>query len=177
MLEITYPEPELLDLRPLTRNSDKCRTTIEVQSGMSWTSNRSHWIVLGEVHLSRNREGDPWRLRAYLEGATDFEHDSAYILDIELTGVEFESVTYHTTVLTGHIAMDRELNVPATTDDPRKLEETFVCDHEHCVGAHKHVIVPEDHYVPSHNAELFKVMRGRKVWIRIGPTPDPKDEG
>ena len=56
---------------------------------------------------SRNHRG-VWQLGAYLQNATDFEHDAAWLLKIELIGVEFTSVEYGQTHFQAYIKGDDE---------------------------------------------------------------------
>ena len=162
----------LIDLRAVTRQSDRYMTTVRLH--------RDHfrskeWIVMGQARLvARYRSQGPtiWTFDAYLtEGVTDFEHDSAYAIRIPLVGVEFRSVYYgQTEVIAAIDPMDFEgFHVPPPGYNPMKHPDAHECKSEHC--EEPHVIVPEGNYVPPNNVELFKMVRGRFVEITFGVPP------
>ncbi len=159
---------ELTDLRSITRDSDTCLTTVYIK--MSQEERRVEWLVFGQAQIRiHHRPSSIW-LTAYLkDGATDFEHDSAYALRLPLIGLEFEGVRYHTTMLKAWIDPNEEdedgdFHVPRPGYNPMELDEAEVC--KEC--EEQHIIVPEDFYVPPFNKELFDLVRGKEVDIRIG---------
>ena len=168
-----FPEiPPNMDFRPLSRNSDKILTTIILYTDHE----RSEWIKLGEIMLRErgNNFKGIWQLSAYLLEATDFEHDSAHLLKMELVGVEFTAVEYGQTRFEGFIRGDMEddFRVGGPDYNPLALPETKQCKgtkKDYCKRGEPHPIVPEGYYVPPVNAELFNIVRGRRIEVITGP--------
>jgi hypothetical protein len=145
-----------MDFRKLSRCSDRVLTTISLYTDYE----RSPWIKLGEIQLREqdNRHRGAWTLSAYLLNATDFEHDSAYLLKMELVGVTFTAVEYGQTRFEGFIRPDY---------NPLRLKGTTQC--KRCRrGGKTHPMVPEGHYVPPINTELFNIVRGRRIEVVTG---------
>ena len=165
--------PPEMDFRKLARNADKIATTVVL-----WTDyERSAWIRLGEIMLrqrdSHNHRG-VWQLGAYLQNATDFEHDAAWLLKIELIGVEFTSVEYGQTHFQAYIKGDDENDFRIGNADYNPLAHPKAkrCKgtaKEHCRREEPHVIVPEGFFVPPENPELFNIVRGRRIEVTTGP--------
>jgi hypothetical protein len=114
------------DLRAITRDTDKCRTTVALYLD-GYT--RTPWLRFGQAQLSSQSERHTGRSRLEARmtaGVTDFEHDSAYALRLPLIGVQFDGllVRYHTTFLIGWIDPDAEedFHVPGPGYDPTKYE-------------------------------------------------------
>lgn len=172
------PEPQkptttpLTDLRGITRDSKRCRTTVLIQLGLD----KVKWLVFGQAQLRNDtrRDGSFQLSARMIEGVTDFEHDSAYALQLPLIGVAFDSlvVHYHETHLAGWIHPDDQdgFRVPGPGYDPRKHKESRICKEKTCLGDHPkgHVIVPEDFFVPPHDLDLYRRVRGKRVEIVIG---------
>jgi len=165
--------PPNMDFRPLSRNSDKILTTVILYTDHE----RSEWIKLGEIML-RSRDSHHfrgiWELGAYLSNATDFEHDAAWLLKMELVGVTFDSIEYGQTRFEGFIRADSEecFKIGDADYNPLKHPEAKSCKgtaKEYCRRGEKHVIVPEGFYVPPVNAPLFNIVRGRRVEVITGP--------
>jgi hypothetical protein len=160
-----------VDLRPITRESDRYQTVVRIyRDGFR----HKRWIVLGQAALERRGDGFDkplrWDFEAYLtEGVTDFEHDSARAIRIPLIAVEFKHVWY------GHAEFNavidpmngRGFHVPPPGYNPMELPETRQCTHPECKDE-PHLVVPEGHYVPPTNEELFKKVAGRYVQIIFG---------
>lgn len=167
----TFPVvPPELDFRKLSRNADKILTSVVLVTDLT----RTAWIQLGEIML-RERDASHyrgvWRLGAYLQDATDFEHDSAWLLQIDLIGVEFTAVEYGQTRLHGYIKADSEEDFRIGNADYDPIAAGKECKgtkKEYCRRGTPHVIVPEGFYVPPVNAELFNIVRGRRVEITTG---------
>lgn len=162
------------DLRPITRRSDTCLTKVLLRR--SWEDRQFEWLMMGEAHLSGRQGGNQnWTLKAYLtSGVTDFEHDSAYALQLPLIGVELDSVYYHSTHIVGYVDPELDKNsfrVPVPDYNPMKHEDAVEC--KECEKPH--VVVPEGLYCPPFNWGLFNAVRGKRVEIHIGPVL-PKDE-
>ena len=159
--------PPDMDFRPLSRNSDKISTTVMLYTDYE----PSAWIRLGEIQLRErdNNHRGAWMLSAYLLDATDFEHDSAHLLKMELVGVAFTAVEYGQTRFEGFIRADDEdaFRVGGPGYNPLMLKGTTQC--KQCRrGKKTHPIVPEGHYVPPINAELFNIVRGRRIEVVTG---------
>lgn len=173
--EWTQPTPTL-DLRKYCRSSD----VVETNVFLKWDWDRGHeflWLKLGEVRLN-SRAGHNrhlWRFDSYLGEHTDFEHDSAHILRMELIGVEFESLYYGQTILTGFINPNLDVNndfdtfnVPSESYDPFAGAK----DCEDCKGqdneSQPHKVVVEEHYIPPNNPDLYEKIKGKRIEIRTG---------
>jgi hypothetical protein len=165
--------PPDMDFRPLSRNSDKILTTVTLYTDYD----RSAWIKLGEIQLHErdNNHRGAWMLSAYLLDATDFEHDSAHLLKMELVGVVFTAVEYGQTRFEGFIRADDEdtFRVGGPDYNPLLLKGTTRC--KRCRRNKTHPIVPEGHYVPPLNAELFNIVRGRRVEVVTGVLHQEED--
>jgi hypothetical protein len=164
--------PPDMDFRKLSRCSDRVLTTISLYTDYE----RSAWIRLGEIQLREqdNRHRGAWTLSAYLLDATDFEHDSAHLLKMELVGVTFTAVEYGQTRFEGFIRPDDEdvFRVGGPDYNPLLLNGTTQC--KPCRRCGKtHPIVPEGHYVPPINTELFNIVRGRRVEVVTGILREP----
>jgi hypothetical protein len=175
------------DLREITRYSELCLTVVTVH--LDWDrANMVKWLVCGQSRLipQRERSDGTWRLEAYLTvGVTDFEHDSAYAFKLPLIGVQFDSVSYHQTQLTGWVDPNGgdesfpDFHVPRPGYNPMKLPGAELCDlGEHGYTCYKkpHMIVPEKHFVPPFDAELYEAIKGKKVEILISPVFPKEDK-
>jgi len=165
-----------LDLRKYCRDSDKIETTVSVK----WDWDRMHefvWLKLGQVRLTQRESLDinrhVWTFDSYLGGHTDFEHDSAFVLRMELIGVQFKSLRYGRTVIEGFVNPNLDdqyddFSVPTEGYDP--FEGSEEC--EECQGQNeereKHLVVQEGHYVPPSNPELYELIRGKRIEIQTG---------
>lgn len=162
----------LVDLRPICRDSHRCLTSVSVLVDRHLTVPHK-WLLLGQAHLDR-RDGstDECVLRAYLgRHATDFEHDSAYALQLSLYGVAWKTVTYQRAVFRAIIPPDLDLTdfrVPAPGYNPFNLDKTVSC--ERCANGHP--IVPEGHYVPHGDPATLDLVRGKRVEITFGFAED-----
>jgi hypothetical protein len=161
------------DLRAVTRESERYLTRVKLYHDHFRSK---EWFIMGQARLTKQaRENGPsrWTFDAYLaEGATDFEHDSAYAIRMGLIGVEFKSIYYgHTEVVAVIDPIDFDgFCVPPPGYNPMKLPDAEKCEDDHCKGE-PHIIVPEGHYVPPNDAELFKKVRGRFIEITFGVPP------
>lgn len=171
--------PPPMDYRPLSRGFDKVSTTITLRTDC----NQSEWIKLGEIQFRENSHRGTWQLGAYLANATDFEHDSAHLLRMELVGVTFTAVEYGQTSFHGFIRADEEehFRVGGPDYNPLKHEKTKECkgtrrSYCKCADGKPHPIVPEGFYVPPFNAELFNTVRGRRIEVITGPIVQEEEE-
>jgi hypothetical protein len=159
--------PPFLDLHKICRDAETITTKINI-----WTDyDSSPWIALGQVRLlARDRpQKGIWELAAYLDNATDFEHDSAFALKMDLVGVELCDVSYGYTTVQGWIHADQGDNfrVPPMDYDPCMHKNAVRCTE--CKGAEAHVIIPADFYVPPMNFALWEQVKGRRIEILTGP--------
>lgn len=162
---------ERLDLRPITRSSDRCFTRVILIDDLAFERQDEwvEWIIMGESTL-RTDVREPW-LEAHLNrGATDFEHDSAYALHLPLIGITLGELAIRNNIT--HIKAwinpnrPRDFRVPEPKYDPTKHQDA--CECPDCKGEDRHIIVPEGFYLPPTNQELFKKVSGHKVEIHIG---------
>jgi hypothetical protein len=163
--------PEKLDFRNITRPGGITIVNIFIEH------TTCPWLLFGQSYLRQGQSHNQgrWRLGAYLEGATDFEHDSAHAIDIPLIGVEIENAEYGVTTLKAWIdptpRYSEHFNVPPKGYDPRKhpeAEKCSVCKGKKGEDDEPHIIVPEGFYCSPENPELFKQLRGLQVEITIG---------
>lgn len=178
----TFPViPPAMDFRKLSRSEKEILTTVTLFTDYE----RTEWIKLGEISFreSGNRDASGvWSLGAYLANATDFEHDSAHLLKMELVGVQLTAVKYGQTRFVGFIRADYEdgFRVPGPDYNPLTHKDAKVCKgtkKDYCKWADNkpHMIVPEGFYVPPANAELFNIVRGRRVEVVTGPIQKEAD--
>lgn len=157
-------EIEQVDLTSITRDSNTCRAIVKLKLGrhksIDW------WLKFGQAQL-RNEDNLCW-LTAYINNdVTDFEHDSAHALRLPLIGLKFDSVCYHSSKFTAWVDPDGEdeFRVPLPGYNPAEHPDAVKCTQ--CKTAH--IIVPEGYYLPPFNKELYNKVRGKKVYISIGP--------
>lgn len=166
----------VLDLRTLSRNSDKCLTQVTLYPDWD-TKNAFVWIQAGETSLRQKRDGDPTSghtLTCYVkDGATDFEHDSAYLFQLPLVGLTFVSMWYHQVRFGAYIdptldtlSFDR-FSVPSADYNPFKHKDASLC--ESCKGDDAHSFVP---YLPPNNTKLYQRIKGLKAEILISPVTE-----
>jgi hypothetical protein len=176
-------KPPETDLRPVSRDVKRCVTVVTLYP--DWDrANAVKWLIMGAASISKeNREGQ-FRLEArFCEGVTDFEHDSAYVCRLPLIGLTMGDLfvyNHHIHFVAWVDPNDPEgFHVPGPGYDPRKEDGAYRCKDGHCKkdnGGKGHMIVPEGFYVPPFNADLYKMVRGKKVEIRMGPVfEDPDD--
>lgn len=173
------------DFRSISRESDRVFTKVHLLLD-PYERNEYLWIHAGQGNLDRfdDRTGCH-TLRVYLgRGATDFEHDSAYVLQLPIFGVTFKHVWYNSVELIGFIPPDMrrdDFKVPAAGYDPFEHPETEMCDPDpeyHGADHKPHPIVPQGMYVPQGSKEQWQLVRGKRVRIVFGPVrKDESDEG
>jgi hypothetical protein len=159
---------ELLDLRPITRRSNRLLTQISLRKSI-YDFKDGVWIKAGECfRIDKTlKEWPSYELSAKLkDGATDGEHDSAFAFSIPLVGLEYTGVHWHGVSFKAMIdpSVDSEdgraFNVPSADfnpfDNPKHV--CTQCDD-------KHIFTD---YLPPHDAELYKQMSGMWVDIHIG---------
>ena len=164
--EFVQPIPTL-DLRKFCRDRDKVKTTVRLHWGKS-DHDAFDWLILGQVRLhsrSNNHFPGVWVFDSYFEGHTDAEHDSAFIVNFELIGVEFECIRYGQTHAFGFINPNLDpqwdqFSVPPQDYDP--FHNSSDC--QDCKDD-KHKFVS---YLPPSNMELYRKIRGKRVEIITG---------
>jgi hypothetical protein len=171
------------DFRSISRDADRAFTRVDVILDR-FDRAQYRWIIAGQGNLDRrNRDRNEHTLRVYLgRDATDFEHDSAYVLQLGLYGVHFEQTWYGVTTLTAFIPPDLpidEFSVPKAGYNPFELEGTEMCEPDpgyHGRDHEPHPIVPEENYLPNGDPEQLKLLRGKRVRVSFGYV-HPKDDG
>lgn len=155
----------LLDLRPITRDSDHAETQISV----ILQNQPVLWIQAGRLshfNLSPSNQN----LGAYFrDGVTDFEHDSAYAFHINVVGTFLHQIYHGVVELRAWLASradDTErFKIPVAPIDLDSLEWCSSCtgSERHRVGA----------YTPKPHRELWERLRGAELVIQIAPvTPE-----
>lgn len=120
-------------------------------------------------------------------GTCDFEHDSAYALKLPLVGVTFNTATYHTAKFTAWVDPNdvEGFHVPPPGYNPMEHPKIHHCSgvydpkkEQYCKwgDGKPHIIVPQGFYVPPVEPKLYQLVRGKKVTVHIGPTPDASDD-
>lgn len=171
------------DLTKISRNTKKCRTSVQLD--WDWET-RVEWLIFGECSLrTGDRRDGKWELGArFTYGVTDFEHDSIWACKLPLIGVEFRFADKHSFLFQGFVDPTIDVNdrrpafhVPRPGYDPRTDPGAHECKEKACRGdkPFPHLIVPEGFYVPPFDAELYKLVAGKRVEITAGRSPD-KDE-
>jgi hypothetical protein len=169
---------EPLDFTSITRNTDKCRTTVRFENERLNEQLKDEekgilpWLVFGacslNIHEGRGVASFGARMR---DSITDFEHDSCWAVRVDLIGVHFTYVYAHTVMLDAWITTDpREIKLHPQEFVPENVDNVFKCDDpEHYGPDHKpHLILPEDLYIPP-VYEHARIVAGQRVSIRIGP--------
>lgn len=152
---------ERLDLRQLTRDPDKCLTTVAVQSDRTLVP----WLTFGQLsRLDAPNEAalSGWRLAAYMpEGVVDGEGDSAYALSFYVAGLTLAFFHDHQAKYRGVIVGDVDnFSVPPAGWDPLAGVVPEEIDGESCRTV--------QHFHPPPAPKLFHYMRGRVVEITVG---------
>jgi hypothetical protein len=164
-----------VDFRKITRRSKTCVTTVTIH--LDWNT-RVEWLTFGEANIQKFENQSRYLLKSYLlEGTTDFEHDSAYVLRLPLIGLEFGDLYYHRTSFSAIIDPNNpeDFRVPGSGYDPFKMKEIVRCKDGSC-AKHPHWIVPEGYYAGApFDRELFEVVRGKKVEITVSPVVKPRE--
>ena len=160
--------PPLLDLRPYARDAHLVQTHIRVRHGYDgWKD----WILAGPIKLWRSNNREHWDLCCYLLEHTDAEHDSAYILSMDLVGLEMDHMEYGATQFTAYISANDPQDLRVPTVDYNPLKGAVKC--KECKGKNAHLLV--ERFTPPENEDLFFKMAGRRVEI-TQRLVRPKDE-
>lgn len=152
---------DFLDLRDITRDSDRVFTRIEIACGPG-NYNNHDWIWAGESSIDCIRDG-VWSLKAYMpRGIVDEENDSAYAFQIYLVGLSFSHMWYGVSTFNAWISSESvdDLRVPPRGFD---LEANIRTDR----NGNRYT-----DFLPPVNTQLFEHLRGKRVVITTGPVHD-----
>lgn len=154
-----------LDLRKYCRDQNKVETTVAMHWGFE---NQFTWLKLAQCRLTnRSNPNFPgiWVFDAYYEGHTDFEHDSAYIINFEVIGVEFQYIRYGQTRVTCFINpnLDGAYDTFSVPNEGYGQHDAEDC--KECKNGEKHQIVE---FLPPDNKELYALVKGKRLTITTG---------
>lgn len=171
---------EKTDLRAITRNP-RAHTQIYIaRRDAEGRRDRKLWLEFGELSRIWRREDDGRvLLGTYLGfGATDFEHNSAYVLRLPVIGMQFADLRYHMTIFNAWVDPDGqdEFRVPSPGYNPLTHPKAMRCDP--CpYNDPPHTIVPEGLYGGApFNPELFRAVAGCPIQIHIGVRRDEEED-
>lgn len=162
-----FKPPEVLDFRRNDRK--KLITSITVHADY-----KSHaWIYARDVGLterswSQGQRGI-WTLEAKNHGATDFDHDTAVMFRVGLTGATFRMASDGLIWIDAFIAGDDPDAFRVPLPGWKQLEGATKCTQARCQAKDaEHLVVDEDRYIPPPNLALFDMLRGLRVEIVTG---------
>jgi hypothetical protein len=166
MTEYRYPRPEWLpelDLRPVTRNSNREETRIYAIIN----AERFLWIRCGLISRFEIEAKGQW-LGAYFDfGITDASEDSAYAFHIDVVGAQLSMIHNGVVEVRAWIAggaEDREsFHVPTEEYDLSKFEW---CPADECQGDERHQLTD---YTPKPNLALWEKLRGVEIVVEMMP--------
>lgn len=130
---------------------------------------RHEWVIADHIDLTEmsNQRGK-WSLGIRTRNATDFEHDRAIALRVELTGVALRLMSDGTAWIDGFIAGDDPEDFQVPMPEWNQFEGAVKCKDASCRAKdQQHLIVSESKYVPPPNPELFERVRGLRVEIIV----------
>jgi hypothetical protein len=173
-----YPPPppfKKLDFRKITRGAERVRTTISVDLG--YTYREQVWIIAGSMEISQNQERGTATLKAHLpRGVTDFENDSCYAFYFDVIGLRFTLAMGGTSWFKAYLHPNPEnFKVPGGDYNPMGHSDARAISD----GDEPHTILPEGFYTPTtpeDGRKLFRMLQGKELTIRIGPTPLSDEE-
>lgn len=130
---------------------------------------RHKWITCGEVEIKapHNRTG-VITLAAYLDNATDDEHDASYAFSFELFRLDFKYLASGIAYFDGIISVPRnryemdKFRVPQPNTD--LFEGSRQCSSPHCKDD-PHRITD---YLPKSNPELWRKLGGHSIELMTG---------
>lgn len=143
---------------------------------------RVEWLIFGAVQSFSHRDNDPglWTLEGTIDNVSDFEHDTCRCVRLPLIGVSYRHTFHGSSLFQGWVqpgldAHDHSngFHVPRPGYDPRKHKDSEECDGQYdgkkhfCKWGHKHLIVPQGFYVPPFDPELYALVAGKKVEVRM----------
>ena len=123
------------------------------------------WLEFGECDI-RNESSTSCISGRMRSGITDFEHDSCYVVRIDLVGLKYSftdgQISWFEAVITPEIE-DIRIHDPSFV--PEKVKGAYECDVESC---EKHLILPEGYYTPP-IYKYAKAVAGKRIRILTGP--------
>jgi hypothetical protein len=151
-----------LDLRKFSRNPERTVMTIDL---VDRDGKKARLITCGEPQISsRDRPFEGcWCIAARTKNATDFEHDSSYLFQFEVIGLEFGSAHYGQVTLRAWIAADDVGGFRVPDENWNPMAGAEPC--EECKGKDAHQIV--SYFVPPVNEKLYERIKGSQVEIVI----------
>lgn len=173
-----------LDLTGLSRHSNILFTHIRFEeydlqealttTGEDGVKRGANWLEFGECNITN--EGRNCFIGGRIrDGITDFEHDSCYVVRLELVGLQYKFTNHHVTYLEAHLSPDPDgIRIHAPDFEPEKVEGSWRCKEKHC---DKHLMLPDGYFSPP-IYPLARVVAGKRVSIMLGPRWDviEKDE-
>lgn len=176
----TAPTPPwpVLDLRPISAEADRMITTVHVvDEDIEGRGGCHPWLTFGEASLLRSNRDDAlrgWCLKGWIgRNATDESHDAAQIVRIPLIGVTLYMVEQHRSWFEALIdpsvnSPKIDFRVPSPGWDPFAAgKKCTSCRGNDTKG---HLITP---YLPKHDPQLWALVRGKRVRIRMGIASQP----
>jgi hypothetical protein len=154
--------PDLVNLCAVTRDAHLVTTHISVKCNGEYF----RWLEFGSLTTMGDRKSF---IGARYEGVTDFEHDSAYAVRIEVIDVQLVNIYGGCIELKTWVSAEDERGVSVPRKSILSFDElgAVPCEDEHCVGEESHLIV--ESFSPANDVELWKRLRGRELRIEIVP--------
>lgn len=121
-----------------------------------------NWLEFGECCLSVENGYLGGRMG---HGIKDFEHDTPYVVRIEVIGVKFKFADNHVSFFEAYLSPDpNEIRIYRPDFDPKQVETGWQCDD--CAEAHW--TLPDGYFSPP-VYDLAHVVAGKRVTICMGP--------
>lgn len=174
-----------LDLRHLSRYPDRGFTHVrfedyELREAFVKEDDEGHkylgnWLELGVADLRAS--GDGSFLGARLgKGITDREHDSAYLVHIDLIGITFKGCWNNVSHFEAHLTTEpKEIKIWTPDFKPTEAEGAEECDgKDYCKRGEPHLII--ERFTPP-MYEFAHIVAGKRVSISMGPKWAEDDDG
>jgi len=170
-------ELERINLAGITRHPDLVFTHItfarhEMLGKLKPDENsRKHgfkpWLEFGQCSIV-NENNNCFIGGRMRDGITDFEHDSCYVVRIDLIGLQYKYTHNHVSTFDAWLTTNpKEIRIHSSDFRPENLEGPdgpYQC--EEC--SPRHLILPEGYYVPP-MYEQARIVAGQQVVITTGP--------
>jgi len=152
-----------LNLSSISRGSDVLRTSIRFEDYDIRGILSGPWLEFGECWIQNGgsicQVSSPIR-----DDITDFAHDTAWVVRIDLVGFQYIYTRRHVTYFRAYLTPDpKDILIHSPDFIPEKVEGAIRCSN--CQD--NHLILPEDYYVPP-VYELAHVVAGKQVSIVMG---------
>lgn len=169
-----------IDLTAISRTSDLLFTQItfedfDLKEALSYekdgVKHQGVWLKFGECCLSN--EGRSCYIGGRIHNdIRDFEHDTPYVVRINLVGLQYLFTDHHISHFEAHITPNPEdIHIYPEGFDPKAVEGSWECDR--CDN--KHLMLP-DGYFTAPQYELAHVVAGKRISIAFGPRWDVIDK-